>query len=228
MVRTESKKEGIILLNKPPGLTSHDVVDLVRREFKIKKVGHAGTLDPQASGLLVILLGRYTKFFPKFVDFDKEYRGVMKLGEITTTGDAQGKVLKKGSIEGIEESKIKEVFLSFKGEIEQVPPMVSAIRINGERLYKLARRGIIIERPPRKIKIYDLKIINIEIPFVKFYVKCSKGTYIRKLAEDIGEKLGCGAHVTEIVRLSVGPFTMDEAVNIEALNPDCIRDYSFR
>lgn len=215
-------------MNKPPGLTSHDVVDLVRREFKIKKVGHAGTLDPQASGLLVILLGRYTKFFPKFVDFDKEYRGVMKLGEITTTGDAQGKVLKKESIEGIEEGKIKETFLSFKGEIEQIPPMVSAIRINGERLYKLARRGIIVERPPRKIKIYDLKIINIEIPFVKFYVKCSKGTYIRKLAEDIGEKLGCGAHVTEIVRLSVGPFTMDEAVNIEALNPDCIRDYSFR
>ncbi|HDN85968.1 MAG: tRNA pseudouridine(55) synthase TruB [Candidatus Omnitrophota bacterium] len=218
---------GLILVNKPRGLTSHDVVNYVRKKLNTKRVGHAGTLDPQAEGLLIILVGRYTKFFSRFVDFDKEYQGIMKLGEATTTGDAQGEVVKRESVENLEESAVKEVFPSFVGEIEQVPPMVSAIRIGGKRLYKLARRGIVVERPPRKVKIYDLKILKIELPFVEFYVRCSKGTYVRKLAEDIGEKLGCGAHITSIIRTAVGPFTLREAVNLEDISATHLREYTF-
>ena len=225
MVKIESKKEGIILLNKPKGFTSHDVVDFVRDKFNTRRVGHAGTLDPQARGLIVVLMGRYTKFFSRFANFDKEYKGVMKLGEVTTTGDAQGEVIKRNTVENMTKDKINKCFLSFKGEIEQIPPMVSAIRIKGKRLYKLARKGIVVERSPRKVRIYDLKITGIDIPFIEFYVKCSKGTYIRKLAEDIGEKLGCGAHITDIIRLTVGSFNLEDAVNLEELSLKHIKEY---
>ena len=212
-----------MLINKPRGWTSHDVVDFVRGRFKMKRVGHAGTLDPQATGLLIVFVGRYTKFFPRFANLDKEYVGVMKLGEVTTTGDAEGKVIKKIFCGEFDKATIEEVFASFKGDIEQIPPMVSAVRIGGRRLYQLARRGIEVQRRSRKIKIYDLKLININSPFVTFYVKCSKGTYIRKLAEDIGEKLGCGAHIIHIVRTSIGNFKLQEATN-----PEDITEYSLR
>lgn len=218
-----NKKAGLLLINKPRGWTSHDVVDFVRGRFKMKRVGHAGTLDPQATGLLIVFVGRYTKFFPRFANLDKEYVGVMKLGEVTTTGDAEGKVIKKIFCGEFDKATIEEVFASFKGDIEQIPPMVSAVRIGGRRLYQLARRGIEVQRRSRKIKIYDLKLININSPFVTFYVKCSKGTYIRKLAEDIGEKLGCGAHIIHIVRTSIGNFKLQEATN-----PEDITEYSLR
>jgi len=211
-------KEGIILVRKPKGITSHDVVDSVRQRLKVKKVGHAGTLDPLAEGLLIILVGRYTKFFPKFVNFDKEYFGVLKLGEATATGDSQGKIIKQSNYDNIDSEKIKEAFSFFKGETEQVPPMVSALRVKGERLYNLARRGIVIDRRPRCIKIYTLEVSNIKLPLVEFFVRCSKGTYIRKLAEDIGERLGCGAHMIKILRLSIGPFKLDNAVEIDKIN----------
>jgi tRNA pseudouridine55 synthase len=214
----EVKKEGIILVDKPYGLTSHDVVDFVRKRLGIKKVGHAGTLDPAAQGLLIILVGNYTKLFSKFADFDKEYVGVMKLGELTTTGDAQGSLIRKSPYTQISPSQIIEVFNSFVGSIEQIPPMVSALRVKGKRLYKLARQGLSVPRKPRKVTIYQLKVTQIDKPYIKFYVKCSKGTYIRKLAEDIGEKLGCGAHITKIVRVAVGPFKIENAIGLEELN----------
>ncbi|MCM8824327.1 MAG: tRNA pseudouridine(55) synthase TruB [Candidatus Omnitrophica bacterium] len=203
MEKLELTKEGIILVNKPPGVTSHDIVDFVRKRFGIKSVGHAGTLDPLAEGLLIILVGAYTKLFSRFVDFDKEYEGVLKLGEITRSGDSQGEVVESRPYSGINKDKIIEGFNSFLGEIEQVPPMLSAIRVKGKRLYKLARKGLMVERKPRKIKIYQLNVNKIDLPFVEFYVKCSKGTYIRKLAEDVGEKLGCGAHIVKIKRLLI-------------------------
>ncbi len=210
--------EGLILVNKPAGITSHDVVDIVRRRLGIKKVGHAGTLDPLAEGLLVILVGRYTKFFKKFVEFKKEYVGILKLGETTTTGDSEGDILNKVSYHNINKKDIINAFKNFVGEIEQIPPMVSAKRINGKRLYILARKGIVIERKPRKINIYKLKVLDITLPLVKFYVQCSKGTYIRKLAEDIGEELRCGAHIIKIQRKAIGPFRLDEAVRLEEVN----------
>jgi tRNA pseudouridine55 synthase len=212
------KKEGIILVDKPKNITSHDVVDFVRKKLGIKKVGHAGTLDPLADGLLIILVGSYTKLFPKFVSFDKEYRGMLKLGEVTTTGDSQGKIILKKDYQGISESNIRQAFSSFVGEIEQIPPMVSALRVKGKRLYNLARKGIVIQRQPRRIKIYDLKIVKIEMPFIEFYARCSKGTYIRKLAEDIGEVLGCGAHIVEIRRISIGHFQLNDAVNLQKID----------
>jgi tRNA pseudouridine55 synthase len=215
----KERKEGIILVNKPKGLTSHDVVDFVRRRLKIKRVGHAGTLDPLAEGLLIILVGRrYTKRFCEFVNFDKEYIGILKLGETTTTGDSQGQVLEKADYSHIDEEKIKEAFSSFEGEIEQIPPMISALRIGGKRLYRLARKGIVVERKPRKVRIYSLKILKINLPLVEFYIHCSKGTYVRKIAEDIGEYLGCGAHIVGIKRTKVGPFKLEEAVELNDIN----------
>jgi tRNA pseudouridine55 synthase len=222
-----NKKEGIILVNKPKGITSHDVVDFTRNRLDIKKVGHAGTLDPLAEGLLIVLVGKATKLFSDFVNFDKEYIGVLKLGEITTTGDSEGRVVKKASYESINEEKVKDAFSSLEGEIEQVPPMVSALRRGGKRLYSLARKGIVVERASRKIKIHFLKILSINFPFVEFYVHCSKGTYVRKLAEDIGELLGCGAHIVKIKRLSVGPFKLEDAVNLDSINESSLRQFSF-
>lgn len=218
-----NKKEGIIFVNKPKGITSHDVVDIIRRRLKTKRVGHTGTLDPLAEGLLIILVGKYTKAFPKFVNFDKEYAGILKLGEVTSTGDSQGKVIKRCDCGEIDNNRIKEAFSFFEGETEQIPPMVSALRVKGKRLYKLARRGIVTERSPRKIKIYSLKILNADFPYIEFCVHCSKGTYVRKLAEDIGERLGCGAHMVKILRLNIGPFKLEEAAELNDINESHLR-----
>ncbi len=212
------ESRGIILVDKPKGITSHDVVDVVRKRLQTKKVGHAGTLDPLAEGLLIILVGKCTKLFSKFANFDKEYLGVLKLGEVTTTGDSQGEVTGRQEYREISQEKIKEIFSSFLGEIEQVPPMVSAVRVKGKRLYDLARRGIVVERSPRKINILSLEVLKIDLPLIEFRVHCSKGTYVRKLAEDIGEKLGCGAHMVKILRLSIGPFNLNKAVALDEVN----------
>jgi len=212
------ESKGIILVDKPKGITSHDVVDVVRKHLRTKKVGHAGTLDPLAEGLLIILVGKCTKLFSKFANFDKEYLGVLKLGEVTTTGDSQGEVTSRQEYKDISQEKIKDIFSSFLGETEQVPPMVSALRVKGKRLYDLARRGIVVERSPRKINILFLEVLKIDLPFVEFRVHCSKGTYVRKLAEDIGEKLGCGAHMVKILRLSIGPFNLNKAVTLDEVN----------
>ncbi len=218
-------QKGIILVNKPSGITSHDVVDFVRKKLRIKKVGHAGTLDPLAEGLLIILVEKATRLFAHFANYDKEYLGTLKLGEVTLTGDSEGKIIQSRDWQGISLDKIKEVFSRFKGELEQVPPMVSALRKGGKRLYQLARKGIVIERPRRKIKIYELKILSVNLPLVDFYVHCSKGTYIRKLAEDIGEGLGCGAHIIRIKRLSIGPFKLDNAVNLEHIDQNSLKPF---
>ncbi len=223
----QNKKEGIILVNKPKGITSHDVVDIVRKRLKIRKVGHAGTLDPLAEGLLIVLVGKYTKSFSKFVNYDKEYSGILKLGEITATGDSQGEIISRGEYSDIDEEKVKEAFSFFKGELQQVPPMVSALRVKGKRLYNLARKGIVVQRNPRKIKIHSLEILKIDFPYIEFRLHCSKGTYVRKLAEDIGEKLGCGAHMIKIVRLGIGPFKLEEAVMPDDINEGHLQKITF-
>ncbi len=226
-VSTKHKRDGIILVDKPSGITSHDVVDIVRRKLKCRRVGHAGTLDPLAKGLLVILVGSYTKMFDKFVNFNKEYEGTLKLGEITSTGDSEGKIIQKCEPKGISDQQAKEAFESFQGQIEQVPPMVSALRKGGKRLYSLARKGLVVKRKPRKIIIYSCKLQNIHFPYLDFYVHCSKGTYIRKLSEDIGAKLGCGAHVTKIVRQKVGPFSIERAVKPKEIDGSYLQEFTF-
>ncbi|MBN3039989.1 MAG: tRNA pseudouridine(55) synthase TruB [Candidatus Omnitrophica bacterium] len=213
--QTQEKKDGILLIHKPRGITSHDAVDIIRKKLKTRKVGHAGTLDPLAEGLLIVLVGACTKLFPKFVKFDKEYLGILKLGEKTYSGDSQGHILEKKDFSGLSKEDIEKVFSSFKGPSEQIPPMVSAIRQKGKRLYNLARKGLEVERKARSINIFSLDIIKIDMPFVEFKVHCSKGTYVRKLAEDIGEKLGCGAHMTKILRLGVGHYKLSDSVGLE-------------
>jgi len=216
-------KEGILIIDKPAGITSHDVVDAVRKKLGIRRVGHSGTLDPIATGILIILVGRATKNFNKFVNFFKEYTATLTLGITTDTGDALGKVIKTASIEDIDSEKIRSVFEKFVGEIQQVPPMVSALKYKGKRLYDLAKQGISVPRKSRKLMIYSLKIKKIHLPRVDFYVKCSKGTYVRKLGEDIGNGLNCGGHISEIRRVAIGPFKIEEAIKIEDVNESLLR-----
>lgn len=217
--------EGIIVINKPDGMTSHDVVTRVRKKFNMRRVGHAGTLDPLATGVLVILLGKATKLFNKFVAFDKAYRATLILGMTTTSADTEGKLIEQRSYEHIDRENVEEAFRKFTGQIEQVPPMVSAVKFAGRKLYQLARKGIEVERKARQIRIDCLRIEAFNPPEVKFYVECSKGTYVRQLAEDIGKVLGCGACISQIQRTKVGTFSIEDAVKIEDLNESHIRDW---
>lgn len=204
---------GILFVDKPKGITSHDVVDIVRGQLGIRRVGHGGTLDPLATGLMLILVGKSTKLFPKLSGLDKEYFATMKLGTVTSTGDSEGKILKESGYDNITELEIRDVFSKFIGELLQVPPQVSALRYKGRRLYDLARQGKTVSLPPRRIKIHSLIIKNISLPYIDFEAFCSKGTYIRKLAEDIGNVLGCGAHITKIRRTKIGPFKVEDSIN---------------
>jgi len=208
---------GVININKPGGLTSHDVVLMVRKLFPGLKVGHGGTLDPQATGVLPLFIGSATRLTAHVTNFDKEYEGEMVLGETTDTQDGDGKVLERREIKGITPEKIREVFKEFQGEIEQIPPMYSAVRIKGKRLYKLARSGKVVDRPPRKVKIFWLKILEINLPSVAFKLACSKGTYIRTLCEDIGHVLGCGAYLSRLSRIKTGDYHISESVELYEL-----------
>lgn len=218
--------EGIIVVNKPDGITSHDVVERVRRKLGMKKVGHAGTLDPLATGVLIMLLGRSTKLFNKFVDFDKAYRATFILGLTTDSADINGKILGRDESSHITKKHIEDAFYTFLGETLQVPPMVSAVKYRGKKLYEFARKGIVVDRQPRTIRITRLDLEEFNPPEVKFYLECSKGTYVRQLAEDIGKKLGCGACISKIQRTKVGLFSIDQAVSIEELNESHIRNWS--
>jgi tRNA pseudouridine55 synthase len=218
-------KEGLLIIDKPQGITSHDVVDIVRRKLKTKRVGHSGTLDPVATGVLVLLVGKATKLFAKFVHFDKEYEATLRLGVVTSTGDSQGKVIQEKDTSAITASAVEKVFASFIGERQQVPPMVSAIKHQGQRLYDLARRGIQVDRKARSIRIYDLKITRMELPEIDFYVKCSKGTYVRRLGEEIGEVLGVGGFISRIRRISLGPFMIRDAIKVEDIHESHLRDW---
>jgi tRNA pseudouridine55 synthase len=213
-------EEGILLINKPAGITSHDVVDKIRREYRIRKVGHAGTLDPMATGLLIILLGRFTKRSNEFLNHDKAYDGTLLLGVTTDSHDKEGEITstKEVDYKKLNNDYLEDIFLNFQGESEQIPPMFSAKKIDGKPLYKLARKGLVIKREPKKIIIKELRITEIKLPEIKFHVKCSKGTYVRQLACDIGEKIGCGAHLTSLCRTSIGSFELKDALDFNDLN----------
>lgn len=215
--------DGIIVVDKPSGMTSHDVVSRVRRKLNMRRVGHAGTLDPLATGVLIMLLGRSTKLFDKFVAYDKAYAATLKLGTQTASADITGAVIEQKPFEHILRESVENILSGFVGESEQMPPMVSAVKYKGERLYRLARKGIVVERPARKIRIDVLKLVDFQLPQVRFYLECSKGTYVRTLAEDVGVKLGCGACITQIERTKVGHFRLEDAVKLEDLNESHIR-----
>ncbi|WNB90357.1 tRNA pseudouridine(55) synthase TruB [Bacillus sp. NEB1478] len=217
-------RQGILALKKPAGMTSHDCVAKIRRIFSTKKVGHTGTLDPEVTGVLPICIGRATKIAEYMSDYGKEYVGEVTLGFSTETEDAHGeKVEEKEVKSNISFQKVKEILLSLTGEIDQVPPMYSAVKVNGKKLYEYARQGINVERPSRKVTIYDLELLSQEEelrkerPVFSFRVKCSKGTYVRTLAVMIGEKLGYPAHMSSLVRTASGPFNLNECVTFEQL-----------
>lgn len=210
-------KNGVLLVNKPVGWTSHDVVAFVRARFNIPKCGHCGTLDPAATGLLVIVLGKFTRLSQKFSGEDKTYEGTILLGTETDSQDMDGKVVRRGDWSGVTEEKLRRVFASFVGDIEQIPPMVSAVKKDGARLYELARKGQEVRRDPKAVSIYSLNVVRIALPYADFTVDCSKGTYIRTLCADAGTKLGCGAVLYRLNRLRSGAFTLGDAVGIETL-----------
>lgn len=218
--------EGIVIINKPSGITSHDVVMKVRRKFHIKRVGHAGTLDPLASGVLVILIGKATKLSNHFTNFDKAYRSTFILGRKTDTADIEGKVTQQMPCGHISKDDINLVLPQFQGALKQMVPMYSAVKVKGRKLYEYARKGIVVDRPVRDITIDCLTLEEFSSPYAHFYIECSKGTYVRQLAEDIGEQLGCGACVSQIERTKVGHFTINDAINIEDLDESCIRDWT--
>ncbi|MCM8770754.1 MAG: tRNA pseudouridine(55) synthase TruB [Candidatus Omnitrophica bacterium] len=217
--------DGILIINKPQGLTSHDVVDFVRKSLKTRRVGHAGTLDPLATGVLIILVGRATRLFNKFSNLDKEYIATITLGKITTTGDSQGRIIDTRDFSHVSEEMIREVLNSFIGEQEQVPPMFSAIKYRGKKLYQFARQGIEIPRLARRVIIKELRLLSFNPPEIKIYLACSKGTYVRKLAEDIGERLGCGGYISHIERIGVGEFNIKEAIGIDEIDESHLRSW---
>lgn len=220
-------KQGIIIVNKPEGMTSHDVVDFVRQRVKIRRVGHAGTLDPIATGVLLILVGRCTKLFNHFLHFDKEYLANLTLGKRTVSGDREGQTIETKDYSHITEAKVKEVFQSYIGENLQIPPMISALKHRGRRLYSLARRGIQVSRQPRPIMIKELSLLEFNLPNIKFYLKCSKGTYVRQLAEDIARDLNCVGYISQIQRQSIGPFNIAQALSLSQVDEDSPRPYQY-
>jgi len=209
--------DGAILVDKPAGPTSHDVVDAIRRKFGIKKVGHCGTLDPNATGLLIIVLGRGTKLSERLMGDDKVYEGTIKFGEATDSYDCDGELTASLPVMPMTLDQLNEEAATFIGDIMQVPPMVSAIKKNGVPLYKLARKGIEVEREPRLIHVYNFRFTEYTEPFGKCRVACTKGTYIRSLAHDLGQKLGCGAHLTALRRCASGKFDAADALPLEAI-----------
>jgi len=209
--------DGILVVDKPKGWTSHDVVDFIRKGFGLKKVGHAGTLDPMATGVLVLLIGKYTKSSNTFIADDKEYAGTFLLGAESDTQDADGKITATGKPTNFADDEIRAVFDKFLGRIEQKPPMYSAVKINGKKLYQLARKGVAADPKPRQVDIYSLVVKKIAIPEISFTVVCSKGTYVRQLAADIGRALGCGAYLSALARTRSGIFGMDIAMGVDAI-----------
>lgn len=210
---------GIINFHKPKGMTSHDAVYYFRRLLKIKKIGHTGTLDPDATGVLPICIGKATRVSEYLLNADKEYIGSLVLGSETDTQDSSGEVLFTSNLT-VDEEEIKNSFSKFTGKLSQIPPMYSAVRHNGKKLYELAREGKVVERKPRDINIYQLDILNIEDDNrkINFYTKCSRGTYIRTLCNDIGRDLGTYGHMSDLKRVGVGQFKIEDSFTMDYLN----------
>jgi tRNA pseudouridine55 synthase len=204
--------DGALLIDKPVGLTSHDVVDGLRRRFRLKKAGHCGTLDPNATGLLVVVLGKATRLSAKLMATDKVYAGTVKLGETTDTYDAGGKVSSSQPVPPLTLEQLNERAAALVGDLMQTPPMVSAAKVGGVPLYKLARKGLEVERKPRLVHVYSFQFSEYRAPLGRFRIVCTKGTYVRSLAHELGLQLGCGAHLAALRRLKSGEFSVEDAI----------------
>lgn len=215
--------DGLLLVDKPTGPTSHDIVAKLRHRFRIPKVGHGGTLDPMATGLLIILLGKGTKISERVMGHDKTYEGTLRLGIETDSQDADGQVIAEKDAAAITEEQVAEQMKARLGDQMQMPPMVSAVKIKGVPLYKLARKGETVERPPKLVHLYRFDLLDFIPPNARFVVECTKGTYVRTLAHDIGQALGVGAHLSQLRRTKIGAFdvanasTLDELLSLSSL-----------
>ena len=214
--------DGVLLVDKAEEMTSHDVVALVRRKLGIRKVGHCGTLDPIATGLLLLTLGRGTKIQDLLMSEDKEYAGTLLLGVTTSTQDRQGEVINQRNVPPLDENKIRATFEKFRGDFYQMPPMVSAKKHGGVPLYKLARQGKVVEREPRLVHVYRYNVDRIALPEIDFSLLCSKGFYVRTYVHDIGEELGCGAHLKSLRRTRSGRFDVAQSISVDQIkNAPC-------
>jgi len=213
----QAELEGILLVDKPQEHTSHDVIARLRKKLQMKRIGHAGTLDPMATGLLVILVGKATKASQYIVSLDKEYTGTIHLGVVTNSQDADGDVMSKSPVPELTEEELKRHMGSFIGDQYQIPPMHSAIKVDGVPLYKLAHKGKEIEREPRFIRVDRFELLGYEKPCLQFRLACSKGTYVRTVAHDLGARIGCGAHLSELRRTATDKFRVEEALTLDEL-----------
>ena len=209
--------EGILLIDKPRDHTSHDVVARLRGKLKMKRIGHAGTLDPMATGLLVILVGKATKVSQYLVSLDKEYEGTIELGKVTDTQDAEGEVMATKPVPALTEDEVQATIKSFLGDQYQLPPMYSAIKIAGQPLYKAARKGEEVVREPRFIRVMSWDLLRFASPQIDFRLRCTKGTYVRTLAHDLGAKIGCGAHLAALRRTATDKFTVSQALTLDQI-----------
>jgi tRNA pseudouridine55 synthase len=219
MLQSQPPKEmeGILLVDKPRDHTSHDVVARLRGKLKMKRIGHAGTLDPMATGLLVILVGKATKVSQYLVSLDKEYEGTIELGKVTDTQDADGEVMETRPVPPMTEAELLSTVKTFLGDQYQMPPMYSAIKIDGQPLYKAARKGEDVEREPRFIRVMSWDVLRFASPQIDFRLRCTKGTYVRTLAHDLGAKLGCGAHLSALRRTATDKFTVAQALTLDQI-----------
>lgn len=218
-----SEINGILNILKPPGMTSHDVINFVRRALKLKKAGHSGTLDPGVAGVLPVFLGKATKIIEYMSDDTKQYRAEITFGRSTDTQDSFGQTIRSSDASRLTEEQVLQVMTSFRGQQDQVPPMVSAVKVEGRRLYQLARMGIEIERKPRPVHIHEIAVLKYSgfhtpTPQVLFDIKCSKGTYVRTICNDMGERLGCGGFMSFLVRTKAGRFHLDKALTLEEIS----------
>lgn len=216
--------EGLLNVDKPGGLTSHDVVNRLRKVAGLRRIGHAGTLDPLATGVLLVCLGRATRLVEYLVGQPKTYTAVIRLGQSTNTYDADGEVVRERPLTFNQEA-LGQALTQFQGDLQQLPPLYSALKVKGQPMYKLARQGIEVERQPRAVTIYDLEIIGLNPPHLEIAVTCSSGTYIRSLAHDLGEVLNCGGHISALRRTAVGEFKAASAVALDQLTPDNLHTY---
>lgn len=210
----EFENGAVVNIDKPAGWTSFDVVKKIRNTIRVKKVGHAGTLDPFATGVLIVCTGKATKRVSQLMTQEKEYAAKIELGKTTDTYDCTGTFLTEADPTAITDDEVRNACRKFQGKISQKPPMYSAVQVNGVRLYQLARKGIEIERESREVFVHRLEILSVDLPFVELRITCSKGTYIRSLAHDLGQELGCGAYLQSLTRTRVGDFLLDDATTI--------------
>ena len=216
MSQTSLIPEGLLLIDKPTGPTSHDIVNSVRRQLQMKRVGHAGTLDPMATGLLIMLIGKATKVSQYLMSLDKTYQGTLQLGQTTDSHDRDGKITATRDVPELTKEEVLAYMKEFVGDQYQIPPMFSAKKIHGVPLYKLARKGKVVEREPRFIRVSSFELLELNLPQISFIIRSSKGTYVRTIAHDLGEKIGCGAHLSNLRRTAIDHFKVDDAVTLDA------------